>query len=140
MEPFDVPQQRVCVREQRMGQQDRLGRLKVGFSGHDNPRMIGRLSAEGRNQVGHLDRNVPDSVPHPHAEEGCHLVVSGTTGPQPTTHLGAHNLNEAAFQGTVHVFVGGQGDEIAAGYFFAKTIKAVKHGVQVGVGKQAGLV
>ena len=81
MEPFNVPQQRVRVREQRMGQQDRLGRLKMGFSGHDNPRMIGRLSAEGRNQVGHLDRNVPDSIPHPHAEKGRHLVVSGTTGP-----------------------------------------------------------
>ena len=123
-----------------MGQQDRLGRLKVGFSGHDNTWMIGRLGAEGRNQVGYLDRNVPNGVPHPHAEKGRHLVVSGTTGPQPAAHLGAHNLNEAALQCAMHVLVGGQGDEIAAGYFFAKAIKAVKHGVQVGVGKQARLV
>ena len=50
-------------------------------SGHDNPRMIGGLGAEGRNEVGHLDCNVPDGVPHPHAEEGCYLVVSGATGP-----------------------------------------------------------
>ena len=120
-----------------MRQQNRLCRLRVRLTRHDCLWMLFSLAGDSFYQVRNLQRDITDGITHPHAEQGCHLVIAGTPRTQTTAYFRTNDVNETALHGAVHVFITGCWAKFARSYLGAEFVEAVQHGLQVGIGKQS---
>ena len=123
-----------------MGQQDRLGSLRVSLTRHDGLRVSLRLGSQRVDQLGDLDGDVADRVADPHAEHRSHLVIARTSRAQATADLRANPVDQAALHRAVDVLVGGCGYEGTVRDVPTQLVKPVQHGLQVGVGEESGPV
>ena len=64
------------VRQQMMGQQDRLGRLHVRLTRHDGRRVGGGLGGQRRDDVERPGGDPSHRIAQPHPEQRGHLIVS----------------------------------------------------------------
>ena len=75
-EPVDVAQQRVRVRQQMVGEQDRLRGLHMRLAGHDRRRMRSRLGRKCRNEFERAFGHPSDRIAQPQSKQRGHLIVS----------------------------------------------------------------
>ena len=125
--------------EQLVGDEDRLGVLHVGASGHDGVGGLGGLVDEGVDDVENEAGDVARLVTQVHADEGGDLVVAAASGAQAPTQVVAGALDETAFQGRVNVLVGDLGDEDAGDDVRLETVQGIQHAGQLAWVQQAGL-
>ena len=92
-QPVQVAQQRPRVRQQVVAQQDRLGRLQVGASGHRDAEVHPGLTRERRDDVGDAGRHHAQLLAQVGADERGDLVVAGAAGAQPPAQLVAGALH-----------------------------------------------
>src|SRR5690606_19121960 len=136
-QPLRVPGQRLDVGEDVVGEEDRLGVLEVGAAGHGHVR-VGLGQADQRVlELGDQTADDPGVVAQVHPEEGGHLVVAGAARAQLAAQVGAEALQEAAFQGRVHVLVGDGAGEGAVGDVRLQPVEAGDHAGQLVLGEQS---
>ena len=121
-----------------MGQQDRLGVLQVGATGHRDVDVLVRLDDQGVHDIEHQRAHCPGVVAQVHTEQGGHLVVARATGAEPTADVGADALDQAAFERCVNVFVVLGRAERARLHIDQEPPEPVKHGAQARVVEQTG--
>ncbi len=137
-QPVDVAQQRPRVGEQVVGQQDRLGVLEVGPAGHDHVEVVTRPGDERVDEVESTRGHVPRLVAQVGLEQRRDLVVARPAGAEPTAHLGPDVLDQQPLEGTVHVLVGGVGEQGPRGVRLGEGVEAGEQRAVVVVGEQAG--
>ena len=108
-----------------MRQQNRLCRLRVRLTRHDGLWMLFSLAGDSFYQVRNLQRDITDGITHPHAEQGCHLVIAGTPRTQTTAYFRTNDVNETALHGAVHVFITGCWAKFARSHLGAEFVEAV---------------
>src|SRR5699024_4233209 len=91
----NIAKQWLRMREQRMRQQNRLCRLRVRLTRHDGLWMLFSLAGDSFYQVRNLQRDITDGITHPHAEQGCHLVIAGTPRTQTTAYFRTNDVNRS---------------------------------------------
>jgi len=80
--------------------------LQVRATRHRGIRMRCRLGRDCIDQVGDELGNGPPVIEQVEADKGGDLVVAAATGPQLAAELWAGDVNQAAFERPVYVFVG----------------------------------
>ena len=128
------------VRQQVMGQQNGLGRLKVRLTRHDRLRMRVGLRHQRLDDPEHAIGHPVHRVAQPHPQQGGHLVVARPPGPQPAAQIGAHPVDQPPFQRAVHVLVGDQRGETAVGDIRSQAVESRQQPVALLVGEQTGSV
>ena len=132
----EITQQRMRMCQQLVRQQHRLSRLRVSLARHDGIRVCLGLSDQGADQVRDIQCNAAHGIAQPHAEQGCHLVIAGTTSAQATTDLRADAINQTALHSPVDVLIRRLWTKLAGGNVATELIKACNHGVKVGIAEQ----
>ena len=120
-----------------MREQHRLGVLEVSAPRHRHPEVAIGLCHKGIDDVEHEGRDRAGLVTQVHPEEGRHLVVARTTGPQPAADVGTGSFDEAPLQRGVDVLVAGLRHELPRLDVGAQGLEAVEHGLQGRVVEQA---
>jgi len=128
------------VSQQVMGQQDGLGVLEVGATGHRDVDVLVRLGDQGVHDLEHQRAHGSGVVAQVHTEQGGHLVVARATGAEPTADVGAGALDQAAFERRVDVFVVLVRAERPRLHVDQEPPESVKHGAQARVVEQTGAV
>ena len=100
------------MREQVVGEQNGLGVLQMGASRHDRGGVFLGLRGYGVDEVDHEIADHRGMVEEVHPHEGGDLVVATAAGAQAAPEIGAHDREQRGLERTVHVFVGGLGDEL----------------------------
>ncbi|CAM5744773.1 hypothetical protein SHIRM173S_10772 [Streptomyces hirsutus] len=120
-----------------MGEKHRLGVLEVGAAGHGRLRVGLGEADEGVLEVGDQAAERAGVVPQVHPEQGRDLVVPRAAGAQFAAEVGAEALQQAAFQGGVHVLVGDGAGERAVGDVRLQPVEALDHAGELVLGEQA---
>ena len=88
-----------------MAESDRLRRLQMSESGHDDIRPRLCLGNERGLQVSQRLIDIVDGVADPQTEIGCDLIVTGTPGMQPARRC-ADQISQPGFYIHMNVFQG----------------------------------
>ena len=104
-EAVEVAHERPAVREQVVREQHRLGVLQVGAARHDRGRVRSACAARASIRSISRSRDRDRVVAQQHPDEGGDLVVAAAAGAQLAAELAAGDLDQAALEGAVHVFV-----------------------------------
>ena len=104
------------------------------------PRWVRACSYSATDQRLDVGRDVAQRVPQVHPQQGGDLVVAGPAGPQPTAQFGPDDLDQATFQGAVHVLVARRRAERPGGHRLVQLVQAGEQPGELVVGQQAGPV
>ena len=88
-----------------MAESDRLRRLQMGESGHDDIRPRLCLVNKGGLQVSQRLIDIVDGIADPQTKIGRDLIVTGTSGMQPARRC-ADQISQPGFDIHVNVFQG----------------------------------
>ena len=122
-----------------MGDEDRLGVLHVGASGHDGVGGPGGLVNEAVDDVEDEAGDMARLVAQVHADKGGDLIVAAAPGAQASPQVVAGTLDETALQGGVDVLVSSFRDEDAGDDVGLETVQGLQHAGQLTRIQQAGL-
>jgi hypothetical protein len=103
------------VGEQVVGDEDGLGVLHMGATGHDGVARALGLADEGLGDVENAASQVARLFAQIHADKGGDLVVAGAAGTELTAQGRTGAVDEAALQGRVHVLIVGARNEGTGG-------------------------
>ncbi len=138
-QPVRVPRERVHVGQQLVREQHRLGVLQVRHPGGGHACVPFGLAEQGGLQLGQPGNDHAHVVPQVQPQVRGHLVVAAPPGAQLAAE-GAEPLQQPAFQGRVHVLVGGGGAERAVAAGAVEVVQGAQHRVPFGLGQQPGAV
>jgi hypothetical protein len=128
------------VRQDVVGEEDRLRVLEVRTAGHGHVRVGLGQADEGVLEVGDQAADDPGVVAQVHPEERGDLVVAGPAGAELAAEVGAETLEQAALEGGVDVLVGDGAGEVAGRHVGLEPVESVEHPRQLVVGEQTRLL
>ena len=127
------------VREQMVGQQDRLSGLQMRLARHDGARVSRGLVGQCADEVQRARGHTPERVAQPHPKQRGHLVISRPACPQPTAQVGPDPIDQSPLQRGVHVLVGDQRGEAPVGDVLGQAVQTGQQPVALILGQQPGV-